>query len=156
MKRNRHASDALAAAYTFAMLLATWLLANGTVLTNNGEEWVSERIAGVQGAGTNNVAANAGSHIGIGTGTTTPAKGDTALVTEVETRVATSVTTTGTGSANKYQATGTVAITATRAVSEVGLFSASSGGVMFVRCVHDVLNVVNGDSIAYTITIDPS
>lgn len=131
-------------------------MANGTVLTNNGEEWVSERIAGVQGAGTNNVASNAGTHVGVGTGTTTPVKGDTALVTEVETRAATSVTTTGTGAANKYQATATVAIGATRAIAEVGLFSASTSGVMFVRCVHDVLNVVNGDSIAYTITIDPS
>lgn len=132
-------------------------MANGTVLTNNGEEWVAERVAGTQGTGANNVAANAGTHVGIGTGTTTPAKGDTALVTEVETRAATTVTVAnGTGASARYQATATVAITATRAVTEVGLFSASSSGVLFVRCVHDALNVVNGDSIAYTITIDPS
>lgn len=131
-------------------------MANGTVLTNNGEEWVSERIAGTQGSGTNNVSANAGTHIGAGTGTTTPAKADTALVTEVGTRVATTVTVTGTGASAKYQATGTWAFDATRAIAEVGLFSASSAGICFIRCVHDVINGVSGDSIAYTITIDPS
>jgi len=131
-------------------------VANGTVLTNNGEEWVSERIAGAQGAGTNAVQANAGTHIGAGTGTTTPAKADTALVTEVDTRVATTVTTVGTGAANKYQATGTFVPSTTRAITEVGLFSASTSGIMFIRCVHDAINVVSGDTIAYTITIDPS
>lgn len=131
-------------------------MANGTVLTNNGEEWVSERIAGVQGAGTNNVAANAGTHIGAGTGLTTPVKADTALLTEVGTRIATTVTTTGTGAANKYQATGTWAFDATRAIAEVGLFSAITTGTMFIHCVHDVINGIVGDSIAYTITIDPS
>ena len=132
-------------------------MANGTVLTNVGEEWVSERIAGAQGTGATNNSANAGTHVGVGTGTTTPAKADTTLVTEVETRAATTVTVAGgTGAAAKYQATATVAIGATRAIAEVGLFSASSAGSMFIRCVHDVLNVVSGDSIAYTITIDPS
>lgn len=127
-----------------------------TVLTNNGEEWAAERLAGVQGAGTNNVAANAGSHIGMGTGGTTAAKGDTALGTEVETRVATSVTVTGTGSSAKYQATGTITATATRAVIEAGLFSASSAGVMFVRGDFATINLASGDSIAFTITIDPA
>lgn len=131
-------------------------MANGVVLTNNGEEWACERLAGVQGAGTNNVAANAGSHVGVGTGTTTPAKGDTALQTETETRASTTVTVTGTGSSAKYQATATVSMTGTHAITEVGLLSASSSGVLFVHAVHDAINVVSGDSIAYTITIDPS
>lgn len=131
-------------------------MANGTVLTNNGEEWVSERVAGVQGAGTNNVAANNGTHIGFGTGTTTPAKGDTALVTEVDSRAATTVTTVGTGAACQYQATATVTATVARAVTEVGLFSASAAGVMFVRQVHDVINLGANDSIIYTLTIDPA
>jgi len=131
-------------------------MANGTVLTNNGEEWVSERMAGVQGAGTNNVFANAGSHIAAGTGTTTPAKADTTLVTETDARVATTVTTVGTGAANKYQATATWVTSTTRTITEVGLFSASSAGTMFIRCVHDPIGVVLGDSIAYTITVDPA
>jgi hypothetical protein len=127
-----------------------------TVLTNNGEEWAAERLAGVQGAGTNNVAANAGSHIGMGTGGTTAAKADTALGTEVETRSATSVTVVGTGSAAKYQATATITATATRVVIEAGLFSASSAGVMFVRGDFSAINLASGDSIAFTIQIDPA
>lgn len=131
-------------------------MANGTVLTNNGEEWISERVAGVQGAGTNNVAANAGTHIGFGTGTATPAKSDTALGTEVDSRGATTVTTVGTGASCKYQATATVTATTARAVTEVGLLSASSTGILFVRQVHDVINLAANDSIVYTLTIDPS
>lgn len=128
-----------------------------TVLTNNGEEWAAERLAGVQGAGTNNVFANAGSHIGVGTGGVAAAKGDTALGTEVETRAVNSAATvTGTGSAAKYSVQGTVSITAGRALIEAGLFSASSAGVMFVRGDFAAINLISGDSIQITITIDPS
>jgi hypothetical protein len=127
-----------------------------TVLTNNGEEWAAERLAGVQGGGTNNVAANAGTHIGMGTGGTTAAKADTALGTEVETRGATTVTVTGTGASAKYQATATVAATATRSIIEAGLFSASTTGVMFVRGDFTSIGLSSGDSIAFTVTIDPA
>lgn len=134
-------------------------MANGVVLTNNGEEWASERLAGVQGAGTNNVFGNAGSHIGWGTGTTTPAKGDTALQTESAdpaARVATTVTVSGAGAAAKYSSSATLPSTTTQAITEAGLFSASSAGIMFVHTVFTVVNVVLGDSIAFTVTIDPS
>lgn len=128
-----------------------------TVLTNNGEEWAAERLAGTQGSGANNVAANAGTHIGSGTGTATAAKGDTALGTEVGTRAATTVTVAGgTGASAKYQATATWAFDATRAITEMGLFSASSAGVLFVRADFAAINGGSGDSIAYTLTIDPS
>lgn len=127
-----------------------------TVLTNNGEEWAAERLAGVQGGGTNNVAANAGSHIGAGTGVGGAVKGDTALGTEVGTRVATTVTVSGAGSSAKYRATGTWAFDATRAITEVGLFSASTTGTMFVRGDFAAINGGVGDSIAFTIDIDPS
>lgn len=131
-------------------------MATGIVLTNNGEEWAAERLAGVQGAGTNNVVANAGSHIGAGTGTTTPVKGDTALQTEVGSRVATTVTVTGNSSGAKYQATGTWTFDATRAITEVGLLSASTSGVLFVHAVFAAINGIVSDTIAFTVTIDPS
>lgn len=132
------------------------------VLTNNGEEWVAERIAGVQGGGTNNVATNAGSHIGWGTntGATTAAKADTALSSESSdpaARVASSVTVTGAGSAAKYQATATMSSTTTQTIKEGGIFSASSAGTMFVRYTDTVgIGLNNGDSIAFTYTLDPS
>lgn len=130
-------------------------MANGVVLTNNGEEWASERLAGVQGAGTNNVFGNNGAFVEHGTGTTTPAKGDTATQTKVDSATSTSVTTTGTGASCKYQATATVACGSTAAITEVSLLSASVG-VLFIHAVFTAINVVSGDSIAYTITIDPS
>lgn len=132
-------------------------MANGIVLTNNGQEWIAERIAGVQGAGTNNVASNAGSHVAHGTGTTTPAAADTALQTEVDSRATTTVTVTGTGSSAKYQAT-SAAITAggTEAITEAGLLSASSSGTLFIHTVFSALNLVSGDTVVYVFTIDPS
>lgn len=121
------------------------------VLTNVGEDWAAQRLAG-----TGALSGNAGTHIGNGTGTGGAVKGDTALGTEVETRAATTVSVTGSGSTAKYQAVATIAITATRAITEVGLFSASSSGSMFVRSDFAAINVVSGDSIQFTITIDPS
>lgn len=121
------------------------------VLTNNGEDWVAQRVAG-----TGSLSSNNGTHIGMGTGGSTAAKGDTALGTEVETRGATTVSVTGSGSSAKYQAVATVAATATRAIIEMGLFSASSAGTMFVRADFTTINLANGDSIQFTVTLDPA
>ena len=132
------------------------------VLTNNGEEWVSERIAGVQGSGSNNVAANAGSHgsWGTNTGATTAAKADTALNSESSdpaARVATTITVTGSGSTAKWQATVTISSTTTQTIKEGGIHSASSAGVMFIRYTDTVgIGLNSGDSIAFTYTLDPS
>jgi hypothetical protein len=134
-------------------------MAAGIVLTNTGEEWASERLAGVQGGGTNNVAGNAGSHIGWGTSITTPVKADTTLTAESSdpaSRVATSVTVVGTGSAAKYQATATLPSTTSQTIQEMGLFSASTAGILFVHAAFTGIALSNGDSIAFTLTIDPS
>ena len=122
-----------------------------TVLTNNGEDWVAQRVAG-----SGSLSSNAGTHVGMGTGGSTAAKGDTALGTEVETRGATSVSVTGSGSSAKYQAVATVTATATRAIIEAGLFSASTVGTMFVRGDFSAINLLSGDSIQFTITLDPA
>jgi hypothetical protein len=130
-----------------------------TVLTNNGQEWAAERLAGVQGGGTNNVYANAGSHIGWGTGAGTSAVTDTTLFTESTdpaSRVATTVTVTGTGSSAKYQATATLTSTTTQTITNAGLFTASTSGILLVKGDFTGIALTNGDSIAFTITIDPS
>jgi hypothetical protein len=85
----------------------------------------------------------------MGTGSVAEAVGDTALGTEVETR------TTGTQSepaANQYRTVGTITATATRAITEHGIFSASTVGVLFDRSVFTVINLANGDSIQFTYT----
>lgn len=83
-----------------------------------------------------------------GTGTTAEAAGDTAIETEVESR-ATGSTTEG-ASANIYKTVGTVSFTASRAVTEHGVFSASSAGTLLDRSVFSAINVVNGDAIEFT------
>lgn len=83
-----------------------------------------------------------------GTGTTGEAVSDTALVTEVE-----AARTSGTqteNAANIYESVGTIAYTATRAITEHGLFSAASAGSLMDRSVFSAINVLNGDSIQFT------
>ncbi len=90
-------------------------------------------------------------YIGIGTGTTAAAAGNTALETEVETRATgtqSRVTTTVTN--DTYQAVGTVSITGTHAVTECGLLSAASSGTLGARQVFAAMNLVSGDTLELT------
>lgn len=91
-------------------------------------------------------------HHGVGIGTTAAATGDTALenVTGVPARVA------GTPSnptSNQYRSVATVSFTSTLAITEWGLFSASTAGTLWDRRVFAAINVVNGDSIQFTYTL---
>ena len=84
---------------------------------------------------------------GVGTGNTAEAVGDTALVTEVETRA------TGTqaeNAANIYESVGTITATGARAIVEHGVFSASTVGTLLDRTVFSVVNLASGDSIQCT------
>lgn len=85
---------------------------------------------------------------GMGTGTTAESSSDTALVTEVETR-ATGSQAEG-ASANIYRSVGTISATASRAITEHGLFSASTSGTLLDRSVFSEINLSNGDSIQFT------
>jgi hypothetical protein len=120
-----------------------------TVLTSSGKRTTADRM---QTTPTRNPLK----FIGMGTGATGAARtavaADTALSTEVETRATgteSTVTTTVTG--DTYQTVGTITMTATRAVDEVGTFDAASVGNMGVSATHAVINGVTGDSIQYTI-----
>lgn len=85
---------------------------------------------------------------GMGTGSAAEASSDTALGTEVESR-ATGTQVEG-ASANIYRSVATITATAARAVTEHGLFSASSSGTMLDRSVFSVINLATGDSIQFT------
>ncbi len=94
-------------------------------------------------------------YIAIGTGATTAARtaavGDTALTTEVETRVAGTVSTVTTAVANDtFQEVGTVTATAARAVDEAGLFDAATVGNLFLSATFAVVNLAIGDSLQLT------
>ena len=53
-------------------------------------------------------------------------------------------------SANIYRSVGTIAYTTTKAITEHGLFSIVTGGVLMDRSVFAAINVANGDSIQFT------
>jgi hypothetical protein len=120
------------------------------VLTNVGEEWAASRLVA---SGSLNIAAT---HGGFGTDATAAAKGDTALGVEVETRGAVTASLTGSGATAKAQYVWTNTATATRAIVEAGLFSASSAGSMFTSHNFTVINLASGDAIQFTLTIDPA
>lgn len=85
-----------------------------------------------------------------GTGTTAEAATNTALVAEVGSRV------TGTqieGNANQYKSVATITYDGSYAITEHGLFNASSGGTLMDRTVFSPVNVISGDSIQFTFTI---
>lgn len=86
-----------------------------------------------------------------GTGTNAEAIGDTALQTD--SGVA-RVAGTQSGPASKqYRSVATMSFTSTLAITEHGLFSASSSGTLWDRSVFSAINVVSGDSIQFTYTL---
>lgn len=83
-----------------------------------------------------------------GTGTTAAATGDTALGTAFGgSRVSGTATN---PSANVYQSVATISFSGTFAVTEWGLFSASTSGTLWDRRVFSAINVGSGDSIQFT------
>lgn len=96
-------------------------------------------------------------YVGIGTGTAAAAAADTQLETQVETRVAPTksiVTTAITNDTAQFSAQFT--LTAPRAITESGVFVASSGGVMLCRQVFSALNLASGDIVTFVWKIQVS
>jgi hypothetical protein len=56
-------------------------------------------------------------------------------------------------SATVYQSVGTIAYTTTKAITEHGLFNASTGVTLMDRTVFSAINVVSGDSIQFTYSL---
>lgn len=96
--------------------------------------------------------ATAMSHMAVGTGTTAAADAQTALVTE-SARVAltstTIVTTTVANDSIQYVATFGPGV-GTAALTEAGLFNASSAGTMLARTVYPVINKGALDTLTIT------
>ena len=99
--------------------------------------------------------ATAMGYMAIGTGTTAAAAGNTALVTELDRNAVTSVT--ATGAAIAYITTW-AAGDGTGAITEAGIFNATSAGDMLARTVFSVVNKDINDtlSITWTITLSAS
>lgn len=86
-------------------------------------------------------------YIGLGTGNTAATASDTALQTELSTRVAGTLT----PSSNVWQNVAAFGPGVdTGVITEAGLFSASSGGTMFARQVFGAITKNAGDSLQVT------
>ena len=109
-----------------------------------GLGFIASRMAGTSAA--------VMSHMAIGTGSTAAAAGNTTLGTE-SARVALT-STTPTGAAVAYVATFPAGTPASlTAITEAGLFNASSAGTMLCRTVFSVVNKDAGDTMSITWTV---
>ena len=97
---------------------------------------------------------NVMSHIGVGTGTTASATGNTALVTEIARKAATFSHTTGTKTF-QFEATFNAG-EATGAITEAGVFNASTSGTLFDRVVFAVINKGADDTLTQRFTFTMS
>ena len=92
-------------------------------------------------------------YVQSGTGTTTPAKGDTAL--ETVAGPSPDETTDTQPSADTLQMVGQLDYTGTLAITEAGIFDGATGSGtddMLQHHVFAVINVGNGDSIEFTVS----
>lgn len=115
------------------------------LVVTTGKNYVASRIK--------DATATAMSHMAIGTGTTAAAAGDTALGSESARTALTSTTVTN----NEIAYVDTFgAGTGTGAITEAGLFNASSAGTMLCRTVFSVVNKGADDSMTITWTVTVS
>jgi len=99
-------------------------------------------------------SATAMSHMALGSGTTAESAGQTDLITLLGSREALDSTTV-TANAIAYVAS-FEATDATGAVTEAGIFNASTGGTMLCRVKFDVVNKAADDTMTVTWTITVS
>tara|TARA_B110000238_G_scaffold52296_1_gene57074 strand:- start:339 stop:764 length:426 start_codon:yes stop_codon:yes gene_type:complete len=115
------------------------------LVVTDGKEFVASRMKDTTKA--------AMSHMGIGTGSTAAAAGDSALGSQADRNALTS--TTVSGAAVTYLAS-FGAGEGTGAITEAGLFNAASAGDMLCRTVFAVVNKGSSDSMTITWTVTVS
>ena len=112
------------------------------LLVNAGKAIVTSRI---KGSGTEPV------YVAYGTGAGTTAAADTTLFTETGTRqTGTSTQQTTSVTNDTYQVVGTQTAGGTLAITNAGLFDASTSGNLFVKGDFSTINLSSGDSIQFT------
>ena len=95
--------------------------------------------------------ATAMTHMAVGTGSTAAAAGNTALETQLGSRVSLTSTTV-TSNSTAYVATFGAGV-GTGALTEAGIFNASTSGTMLCRTVFAVINKGGSDTMTITWTI---
>jgi len=137
-------------AWKIPFLLGTWQTEKNVsnLITTAGRGLISGLI---NGSG----SPAAATYIAVGTGTTAAAITDTTLQTETATsglsRAAATVSlVTGSVTNDTAQMLKAFAVTGSVAVTESGIFNASSSGTMLCRQVFSAVNVVNTDTLTVT------
>lgn len=131
------------------------ILAMATTFTQTGAAIVTARITQALNAGGTTGPKN----LGWGVGTTTAAPTQTALVTESAPTTSggrtsgTESRTTGTYTNDQYTVTGTITAVSSLAITEAGLFDNPTAGNMLIRSDFAAVNVISGDSIAFTVNL---
>ena len=115
------------------------------LVVTDGKEYVASRMK--------DASVSAMAHMAIGTGSTAAAAGNAALGSEAARNALTSTAVSGT--TVTYIATFSAG-TGTGAITEAGLFNASSSGVMLCRTVFAVVNKGSSDSMTITWSVTVS
>lgn len=117
------------------------------IVVNNGKDFVASRIK--------DATATVMSHMAIGTGTTSAVATNTTLETELSGSRTALTSTTVSSNDIIYVATFAAGV-GTGAVTEAGIFNASSGGTMLCRTVFAVVNKAAADAMTVTWTVTVS
>ena len=112
-----------------------------------GKGFVASRMIGT--------SAGVMTHMAVGTGTTDPAAGDTALETQVGSRKAFTTSASVSGAVVTYVCASSAG-EGTGALTEAGIFNASSSGTMLCRTEFSVVNKGASDSMTITWTVTVS
>lgn len=118
------------------------------LVVNAGKGFVAARMIGT--------SAGVMSHMEVGTGTTNPAAGNTALESVVSSSRTAFTTGAAVSGAVVTYVTAFAAGTGTGALTEAGIFNASSGGTMLCRTEFDVVNKGSADTMTITWTVTVS
>lgn len=119
------------------------------VLTNAGEEWLVDKIG--------ETVQTQPNFVDWGTGAGTAAKTDTTVFTVApEARVSATYSKVGTGSAAVAQYVATLTSAAGATITNVGFWTAVSGGTLVIHADHAATVLNANDQIQYTLTVDPS
>jgi hypothetical protein len=116
------------------------------LVVNTGLAHITSRLLGT--------SSNVMSHMALGAGTTAAAAGNTALESQLGSRKAlTSSTQSGTNNESIVYVATFSAGEGTGAVTEAGIFNASTSGTMLCRTVFSVVNKAAGDTLQVTWTV---
>lgn len=113
------------------------------LVVSSGLTFIASRMAGT--------SSSVMSHMALGSGTTNPAAGDTDLETMIAARVALTSTTPSNNTVAYVASFG--AGISTGAITEAGIFNASTSGTMLCRTKFDVINKDTQDTMTITWTV---